>query len=104
MTQYVFELNNELPNQTFSTTLNNVDLEVILKTSDDLMLFALKSGDEYICPYVPACSNQGLLPYPYMESEVGGNFFFVTENGEYPYYENFGTTCSLYFITEEELN
>lgn len=108
MTQYEFELNNTLPNQTFSTTLNNIDLEIILKLAgsgdNPIMQFALKSGDEYICPYVNCFANQGLLPYPYMVSEVGGNFFFSTDDGEYPNYKNYNTTCVLYFISEDELN
>ena len=108
MTQYEFELNNTLPNQSFSTTINNVDMEVILKSGgseeNPITYFALLSGGEYICPFVPACANQKLLPYPYMVSEAGGNFFFLTENGEYPYYTNYNTTCKLYFITEDELN
>lgn len=107
MTQYYYELNNTLPNQSFPLTINNLDLEVEIRLSgeddNEMMLFTLKSGDEYICPAVPCCANQGLLPYPYMVSEVGGNFFFITENGEYPHYTNFNTTCNLFFITEDEL-
>ena len=68
------------------------------------MFFSLLINDEYICPNVPVFSNQGVLPYPYMVSEVGGNFYFITENDDYPNYENFGTTCKLYFLTEDELN
>lgn len=106
--QYEIELNNSLPNQTFSTTINNVDMECIIKLAgqedNQIMLFALRVDNDYLCPFVPVFANQGVLPYPYMVSEVGGNFFFITENGEYPNYTNFGATCNLYFITEDELN
>lgn len=105
MTTYYIEL-QPLPNQQFTTTINNINLTVDLKVAgnDDIMLFALQINDEYVCPYVPVFANQGLLPYKYMVSEVGGNFFFETEEDEYPLYSNFGTTCKLYFITEDELN
>lgn len=106
MTQYEFELNN-LPNQQFTTSIDNVDMEITLKlgggADNPIMFFALRSGDEYICPFVPCFANQGLLPYPYMIEQAGGNFFFVTENDEYPYFENFGKTQSLCFVTIDEL-
>ena len=105
--QYEFELNT-LPNQTFTTTINNVDMKVILRLAgqegNNIMFFALRVNDDYLCPFVPVFPNQGLLPYQYMIAEAGGQFFFETENGEYPYYENFGTTCKLYFVTIDELN
>lgn len=105
--QYELTLNN-LPNQNFTTTINDIDMDITIKLAgeegNEIMFFALIVNNEYLCPYVPIFSNQGVLPYPYMVSEVGGNFFFVTENGEYPNYKDFGTTCNLYFITEDELN
>lgn len=107
MTQYELELQN-IPSQSFTTTINNVDMEVTLKlagTNDNpIMLFALQIGGEYVCPFVPCFANQGLLPYSYMVERAGGNFFFDTENDEYPYYENFTTSSKLYFVTKDELN
>lgn len=106
MSQYEIELQN-IPCQEFSTTINNVDMTVTLKLAGDennpIMLFALQINGEYVCPFVPCFANQGLLPYRYMVEEVGGNFFFDTENDEYPYWENFTTSSRLYFITSDEL-
>lgn len=105
--QYEIELNN-LPNQTFTTTINNVDMEVIFilagEENNNIMFFALRTNEDYLCPFVPVFANQGLLPYEYMIAEAGGQFFFETENDEYPNWENFGTTCKLYFVTQDELN
>lgn len=98
------------PNQEFSITVNNIDMTVNLKYSGEteknegIMLFALRINDEYVCPFVPCFSNQGVLPYPYMVSEAGGNFYFVTDNEQYPVYNNFGSSCFLYFITKDEIN
>lgn len=104
--QYEIELNN-LPNQTFTTTINNVDMEVIFRLAgeenNNIMFFALRTNEDYLCPFVPVFANQGLLPYDYMIAEAGGQFFFETENDEYPNWENFGTTCKLYFVTQDEL-
>lgn len=106
--QYDFELNNTLSNQMFTTKINNVEMEVVIRTggSNDnpITFFALIINDEYLCPFVPVFANQKVLPYSYMESVVGGNFFFITENGNYPYFENFNGTCKLVFLTSDELN
>lgn len=105
--QYEIEL-NAIPNQTFTTTINNVDMEITLKMGGEvdnpIMFFALQKDSEYLCPYVPVFANQGVLPYNYMIEEVGGQFFFDTENDIYPYWENFNNTCKLYFLTEDNLN
>ena len=100
------ELNNTLPNQTFTTKINNVEMEITVRTggSNDnpITYFALKIGNEYLCPTVPVFANQKVLPY--IASELGGNFFFDTDDEEYPYYENFNGTCKLVFRTLEEIN
>ena len=105
--QYEIELNT-LPNQTFTTTINNVDMEIVIKLAgqedNPIMLFALLVNNEYLCPFVPVFANQGVLPYQYMISEAGGQFFFATENEQYPHYTEFGVNCKLYFITADELN
>lgn len=106
--QYEFELNNTLSNQTFSTTLNNVDMEITIRTggSNDnpITFFNLLIDDEYLCTDVPCFANQGILPYDYMVKQIGGQFFFDTEEDEYPYFENFNNSCKLYFVTTDELN
>ena len=119
MTIYAIEL-QPLPNQQFSLTINNINMNVDLKAAGSnttneneltqltpataqIMLFAMQINGEYVCPYVPVFANQGLLPYKYMVSIAGGNFFFETDQDEYPNWQNFGTSCYLYFITEDEL-
>ena len=106
MTTYTIEL-QPLPNQQFSLTINNINMNVDLKAAgsndNQIMLFAMQINGEYVCPYVPVFANQGLLPYKYMVSIAGGNFFFETDQDEYPNWQNFGTSCYLYFITEDEL-
>lgn len=103
MTIYELEL-KEIPNQTFTTTINNINMNVNVRyADDDLMLFSLQVNGEYVCPDVPVFSNQMVLPYKYMAQEAGGNFIFLTENEEYPTYQNFMKTCRLYFVTVDEL-
>lgn len=106
MSIYKIELQPQ-PNQSFSLTINNVNMNINLRMAgtneNPIMLFSLQINDEYVCPHVPCFANQGLLPYNYMVSEAGGNFFFETDFDEYPIYTDFGTTCNLFFITQDEL-
>lgn len=101
MTTYNIEL-QVTPNQEFSTTINNIDMTIRIRYAD-IMLFSLQINGEYVCPDVPCFARQGILPYPYMIQEAGGQFIFSTENDEYPTYENFGGSCNLYFTDLEEL-
>lgn len=106
MTQYEFEL-KQIPNQSFTTTINDIDMEITIKLggeeNNSVMYFDLRAGGEYICPAVPCVANKGLLPYPYMVSLAGGNFFFITDNDEYPNYIAFGNTQKFYFVTIDEI-
>ena len=80
-----------------------INLKFAGDNNNGIMLFNLQINNEYVCPHVPCFANQKILPYKYMQSIAGGNFYFITENDEYPNYENFGTSCELYFITEDEI-
>lgn len=104
--QIDFNLQN-IPNQSFTTTINNIDMEITLKLADENyphLLFAIETNDGYLCPYIPIFANQGLLPYNYMIQELGGQFFIETEQDEYPDYTKFGDTQNLSFITLDELD
>lgn len=101
--QYLIDIDSTA-NQEFSVKINNTEMLLHIREADGFMLFSLRINGEYVCPDTICCSNQGILPYPYMVSEAGCNFVFMTENKAYPYYEDFGKTCFLYAITEDELN
>ena len=104
--QYDFNL-QKIPNQSFTTTLNNIDMDITIKLAGEnepVMLFAIQTNNGYLCPYIPIFANQGVLPYQYMINEIGGQFFFDTENDEYPNYEQFGITQFLSFVTLDDLN
>ena len=83
-------------------------MEIVIKLAgqedNPIMLFALIVNNDYLCPFVPVFANQGVLPYKYMVTEAGGQFFFATEDEQYPNYTEFGVNCRLYFVTLDELN
>lgn len=101
--QYLIDIDSTA-NQEFSVKINNTEMLLHIREADGFMLFSLRINNEYVCPDTICCSNQGILPYSYMVSEAGCNFVFMTENEAYPHYEDFGKTCFLYAITEDELN
>ncbi len=98
MITYSIDL-KQTPNQEFLVNIANRDMTVRI-IDRGLPLFSLFVNNEYLVQNVPCFANQGILPYPYMITEAGGNFKFVTENDEYPNWVNFGKTCNLVFEAE----
>lgn len=97
MTKYSIDL-KQTPNQEFFINLEHRDMTIRL-IDREIPLFSLSMNDEFLVQNVPCFANQGILPYPYMTAELGGNFIFETENDEYPCWRNFGTTCNFFFDT-----
>lgn len=98
MSKYLIDL-KQIPNQEFFINLENRDMSVRI-IDRQLLLLSLSINNSYLVQNVPCFPNQGVLPYPYMVTEAGGNFVFETENNEYPSWQNFGKTCLFYFVTD----
>lgn len=90
-----------IPNQSLSVQLGGFVWDITLKeTIGTMSATVVRDGitlvqNQRIAPGTP------LLPYSYLES---GNFLFLTNAGDYPYYTQFGLTQSLVFATQEEIN
>lgn len=97
MTTYSIDLKST-PNQEFFINILNRDMTIRI-IDRGLPLFSLYINGDYLVQNIPCFSNQGILPYPYMTTEIGGNFMFLTENDQYPKWDNFGNTCNLVFVT-----
>lgn len=89
-----------LPNQNFTVTLGNNTYNFRINTCVNITavtlyrnLELLFSG-ERVPPFTP------VIPYRYLES---GNFFFITQNEEYPIYDKFGVSQFLLYATQDEL-
>lgn len=89
-----------IPNQKLTTTLDGKTYGLHFKQSGT-MIVDVTVDEETVISGLKCYPNIALVPYGYL---VDGNFFFVTENEELPDYENFGTTCKLYYLTDEEIN
>ena len=88
-----------VPNQAFSVVIDKVLFDIALKTTSVTIADISIDGSIKLIG-VKCMPNRPIIPYEYLES---GNFFFVCEGEEYPYYTNFGITQSLVYLTVEEM-
>lgn len=89
-----------LPNQSFTTTINEVRYDVQLRDNDGFMTYdiSINEGEPYTGNRFVI--GQLMLPYKYME--VDGNFILDTPVEQEPDYTQFGGTQNLYWLTAEE--
>jgi hypothetical protein len=90
-----------VPNQSFSITLDGNAYDLALYVTTNIMAMDIIRNNIPIVlglrvvPYYP------VIPYKYLEN---GNFIFNTENGDYPYYDQFNVTQQLIYLSQTELN
>ncbi len=111
---YSISLNSSYANQEFDVQIDGLDKEIHVKlhTAFDVTYMSVtvdneplgETGDDTVGFPFLCFPNQKVIPYAYMQEKLGGNFVFVTEDDNFPNYENFGTTCNLYFVTLDEMN
>lgn len=102
---YEIELNSNYPNQEFDIVIEEIEnsIHILLQTVDDVLMMSVFVNSEQIgMPFI-CYPNQPVIPYSYMTDILGGNFIFETPEDIYPNYENFNNTCTLYFVTNDEL-
>ncbi len=90
-----------IANQSFTITLENNFYNITLKETNRVMSSSITRNDIVIQKNARISSGYFLIPYKYQQS---GNFFILTDNGDYPYYTEFGITQYLLYITQIELN
>jgi len=88
-----------IPNQKVSVTINDIDFEIALK-STGVVIADITMDNVVILQGVKCLPNMPIIPYRYLEN---GNFFFVTENEEYPDYTKFNVSQSLVYLTPSEM-
>jgi hypothetical protein len=88
------------PNQTFAIQLDGSRFVLTIKDAGGVMCADVTRDDVLLVSGLRLVAGTPLLPYPFMER---GNFAFVTEDDELPYYTAFGTTQALVYLTADEL-
>lgn len=89
-----------VPNQSVSIVLEGDFYDLVLKAARDVMAMDIVRNSEVLVTGQRLCPDMPLLVYPYLQS---GNFYFLTANGEYPYYTEFNTTQSLIYLSAAEV-
>jgi hypothetical protein len=97
----MIEINlSSIPNQSLTVQLGGFIWDITLKETKGVMSATISRDNELLIQNVRCCPGTPLLPYRYQES---GNFMFVTNDDEYPYYTQFNNTQSLIFASQDEL-
>lgn len=89
------------PNQSLSITIGGNLWGITLKECLGMMYASLTKNNVAVTNGVRCVSAGWLLPFDYLAA--GGNFAFMTNEGEAPYYDQFGVTQSLVYFTADEI-
>ena len=89
------------PNQSFSFDMDGLSYDITLKTASSVVA-DVSIGNEIVIQGMRCMAYRPIIPYEYLAQE-GGNFFFITDNGEAPDHEKFGSSQSLFYLTAEEV-
>lgn len=92
----------QVPNQSFSSILDSNNWNFTLKTAQDVTVVSLTLNGNDVIDSARAVAGSFIIPAQY-EEQGAGNFFFVTQNEQLPYYTQFGVTQSLIYISAAEL-
>jgi hypothetical protein len=89
-----------IPYQSLSVNIDSIryDLRIFLATN--VMCCDLAINGIPVLTSTRLIAGGFIIPYRYLEN---GNFLITTLNDELPYYEQFGTTQFLTYLTQDEL-
>jgi hypothetical protein len=93
---------NATPNQQFGVTASNgVNYQITLKLFDGITYASIEIGEEIICASIPCVAGGKIIPYDYMTR--GGNFYWYSQDQDYPDYLKFNDQHALVYFTDAEI-
>jgi hypothetical protein len=100
---------SNIPNQSFSIQLDGHQYDWVVRSinANNMLNVGIMAVD-IMRDNIPLVTGARatplfpLLPYRYLENN-DGNFIFVTLNGQYPDYTQFGITQALIYVSQTEL-
>lgn len=90
-----------LPNQSLSIRLGDNLYTIELKTAQQNTVIAMFRGQTLLFSGLRAVAGAPLIPFIYLES---GNFIFITENDELPFWREFGSSQKLVYLSQDEID
>lgn len=91
-----------IPKQVFNIVLDNVLYEIGIIETNGCMSMNLTRGGVDILDGQRVVAGKLCIPYPPLEAD-SGNFMFLTQNNDLPYYDQFGLTQSFLYASNAEL-
>lgn len=91
----------DIPNQSLTIQIDNDSYQITVKETNGVMSCTIVRNDVVIVSNVRIVAGSPIIPYKYLES---GNFVLLTQNGDYPEYTQFGSSQSLVFVTQTEID
>lgn len=89
-----------IANQSVSIRLDDYLYSLDILDTSGVMSLNIKRNGVDILQGQRAVAGASVIPYEHLE---GGNFIFVTENGEYPDWRKFGSSQFLLYATADEI-
>ncbi len=93
---------SNIPNQNFNIQLDDNRYDITFKQANNVMAVTIIRNNETIVSGSRCLPISLLIPYRHLENGMG-NFIFTTLNDDYPFYDQFGSTQFLYYISNAEL-
>lgn len=90
-----------IPNQTFSVVLGTVRYDFRIFLATNVMCCDLAINGATVFTSMRLVAGAFIIPYRYLEN---GNFLLTTLNDELPWYEQFGSTQFLVYLTQREMD
>lgn len=90
------------PNQSFSFSAGRNIFLIRIGQSHGCMFADVVINGSTIVTGQRLCA--GIMVLPYRRYWTKGNFVFETQNDELPWWENFGSSCHLYYMAPEEID
>lgn len=90
-----------IPNQNLTVNLDDSRYDITILEANNCMIATILRDDETIVESSRLVAGEPIIPYRYREQ---GNFTILSETDDLPYWENFGVTQTLVFLTQSELD
>ena len=90
-----------IANQELSIPLEDARYVITVKEASGGMVCTIQRNDVVLIQNVRLCADTPVLPYEYLQ-QGAGNFFMSTQNQELPWWEQFGITQFMTYLTADE--
>lgn len=95
-----------IPNQSMSFFADDVNVryDIIIQDLGSGVIGVTISADNVkLCDNSRAIVNVPILKFQYLEDTAQGNFMFVADDQQYPYWDQFGSTANLVYASAAEI-